>query len=87
MRRAVYERRERWNDLAEATVERCTAVLDGLFLEFRRRLPEPAGVLRLAFLVKRELAAEFAQCVRSFGFPTVVSSIVLLGPWPPYSFV
>jgi hypothetical protein len=86
-RRAVYDRRDLWNDLAQATVERCASLLDGLFLEFRRRSPEPPGVLRLAFLVKRELAVQFARCVRSFSCPGLASPIVLMGPWPPYSFV
>ena len=78
---------DRWTDLSQETVERCTTLLDGPFLEFRRREPEPPGVLRVTFLVKRELAEQFAQRVRSFRFPTVVSSTTLLGPWPPYSFV
>ncbi len=61
--------------------------LKGLIRDWRRRGPEPPGMVRLAFLVEREQAAAFARRVAMLRSMQIGQQCTLFGPWPPYSFL
>ena len=86
-RRARYCRHDQRLAEAQQTADTCLRVLKGLFCDWRRRLPEPPGTVRLAFLVRRERTADFTDRVETLESMRIGERCMLLGPWPPFSFV
>ena len=86
-RRAQYCRHDRRLAEAQWAADTYLRVLKGLFCDWRRRLPEPPGTVRLAFLVQREQTAAFADRVETLESMHIGEQCMLFGPWPPFSFV
>jgi hypothetical protein len=48
--------------------------------------PDPAELLRAAYLVDRDAVTEFVACVRELEEANPRLRVLCTGPWPPYSF-
>jgi hypothetical protein len=86
-RRAQYQSQDQLALRAQFSAEHCTSMLKGHCRDWRRLSPEPAGVVRLAFLVERCLSETFAEILATLSVERLGEHYELLGPWPPYSFV
>ncbi len=88
---AARRTRYRWQDQQDAQAEHaaqtCVWAVRGLYRSWRRLSPEPPGIVRLAFLVERDLCGEFAGRVETSGASEIGLPCTVLGPWPPYSFL
>ncbi|MGA2068244.1 MAG: GvpL/GvpF family gas vesicle protein [Thermoguttaceae bacterium] len=85
-RRAQYQAQDDQCRRAELAAEDCLQTLAGLYRQWRRLSPEPAGTVRLAFLVQRGVFAAFAQRLAGLRARRISRRFTFLGPWPPYSF-
>ncbi len=86
-RRAHYQQRDAADELCRATEQRFLERLCGVYRDWRR-LPNPApNLLRLTFLVAREQTDVFRHRLADFGRGRGEDGCLILGPWPPYSFV
>jgi len=86
-RRAYYQRQDSLGQRARLAVESLVKELQGTYRDWRRLTPSPPGLVRLAFLVERELVGSFAKRVEASAVECSGKQPALLGPWPPYSFV
>ena len=87
-RRAYYVQRERHGQHAASAAERIRRAFDGLFVKCRARDPSVSDgrLLSLYFLIRRQDASAFRQAFRRLQ-GTGTDRVLLLGPWPPYTFV
>jgi len=82
-RRTSYQWEDRLDDQAELYMQ----ALQGLYRDWRR-LPSPSlGSVRLSFLVERLRLGSFQHRLNTLTSEQECDRFVLLGPWPPYSFV
>lgn len=82
-RRTSYQWEDRLDDQAELYVR----ALQGLYRDWRR-LPSPSlGSVRLSFLVERLRLGSFQHRLNTLTSEQECDRFVLMGPWPPYSFV
>lgn len=86
-RRAHYQRQDSFGQRARLAVESLVRELQGTYRDWRRLTPSPLGLVRLAFLVERELVGSFEKRVEASAVECSGKQPALLGPWPPYSFV
>lgn len=86
-RRAHYQRQDSLGERARLSVESLVMELLGTYREWRRLTPSSPGLVRLAFLVERELVGAFEKRVEASAVACSGKQPTLLGPWPPYSFV
>ena len=86
-RRAEYQSHDQQALCARLSAEHCTRTLKSHWRDWRRLSPEPAGTVRLAFLVQRSLSETFAERLAALSVERPGEHYTLLGPWPPYSFV
>ena len=86
-RRAHYQRQDSFGQRARLSVESLVIELQGTYRDWRRLTPSPPGLVRLAFLVERELVGSFEKRVEASAVECSGKQPALLGPWPPYSFV
>ncbi len=86
-RRSCYRRAdedaERDRLIARQFVER----LHGCYRQWRKLPPSPSHPIRLAFLVERDRVTAFHGRVENTRGTRREGRCVVLGPWPPYSFV
>ena len=61
--------------------------LHGCYRQWRKLPSSPSHPIRLAFLVERDRVAAFQSRVESTCSTDQEGRCVVLGPWPPYSFV
>jgi hypothetical protein len=61
--------------------------LHGCYREWRNLQPSPSHPIRLAFLVERDRVAAFQSRAENARKTHLKGKCVVLGPWPPYSFV
>ena len=86
-RRAHYQRQDSFGHRAHLAVESLVKELQGTYRDWRTLTPSPPGLVRLAFLVERELVGSFEKRVEASAVECSGKQPALLGPWPPYSFV
>jgi hypothetical protein len=86
-RRARYAWEDRLRGQTAAVAERCVERLRRWCREWRQLAPAIPGLVRMAFLVDRDRAAAFRQHAAAVLARHADGSCVVLGPWPPYSFL
>jgi len=86
-RRAHYRQRDEADDRYRAVEQRFLERLRGVYRDWRR-LPDSAlDLLRLTFLVAREQTDAFRARLADHCGTDRAGGCLILGPWPPYSFV
>lgn len=60
--------------------------LHGCYRQWRKLSPTLLHPIRLAFLIERDCATAFRNCVKNARGAFHEARCVVLGPWPPYSF-
>jgi len=85
-RRAYYQLHDSLSEQACMTAEHLVRELRDTYRNWQR-LTSPPDLLRLAFLVERERVGIFRKCLRASMAGDSGHQWILLGPWPPYSFV
>ncbi len=68
-------------------MQRFVQRLHGYYRQWRKLPPSPSRRIRLAFLVERDRVTAFQSRAASAGGACHEGRCVVLGPWPPYSFV
>jgi hypothetical protein len=85
-RRARYQDDDADTRQAGLVVERIVGLVQDECREWRK-LPSPSPrLVRLAFLVERDRAAAFRGRLADCGRELSGTALLVLGPWPPYSF-
>jgi len=89
----IEERRSYYQRVDEGEVRDCSIVqqfverLHGCYRQWRKLQSSPSHPIRLAFLVERDRVMAFQSRVASTCSTDQEGRCVVLGPWPPYSFV
>ena len=89
----IEERRSYYQRVDEGEVRDCSIVqqfverLHGCYRQWRNLQSSPSHPIRLAFLVERDRVAAFRNRLEDTGGTDQEGRCVILGPWPPYSFV
>ena len=86
-RRSHYRQTDAATERERQVVEQLLGRLQGAYREWRKLPATPALMIRLTFLVERERAAAFRSRTEEFARAWREGRCVVLGPWPPYSFV
>jgi hypothetical protein len=86
-RRSHYHHADEDATQSHLIVQQFTESLDGYFRQWRRLSPSPSHSIRLAFLIERDRATAFQGRVKLIRDTCWKGLCVVLGPWPPYSFV
>jgi hypothetical protein len=86
-RRSHYQRADGNVERDGLIVQRFVERLHGYYREWRKLPSALSQRIRLAFLVERERVAAFRGCVEGECGGEQEGRCVILGPWPPYSFV
>jgi hypothetical protein len=91
---AYLEDRRSFYQLADADTEQNRLIeqqfvegLHGYYRQWRKLSPTPSHPIRLAFLIERDCATTFQNRVENTRRTHQEGRCVVLGPWPPYSFV
>ncbi len=87
LRRHQYTDVDRRNHEADLASHGYIHAIQGLFREYRTLTSPRPGLIRLAFLVDRGRWDASLARLESFAAETTTTECILLGPWPPYSFV
>jgi hypothetical protein len=90
MRRRLteYQREKRLRTKAEAVQESLAAEVSKLAAELEEQvLPREEMPLRASYLVEAKDTDEFRRRIEQFSERNGELEVVLVGPWPPYSFV
>ena len=86
-RRQRYAWKDRLDRQTKLVTEDYLRAMRGLYSEWQTLTSTVPTIVRLAFLVQRDLGDAFRQRLETT-IPTQTSRrCTLLGPWPPYSFV
>ena len=89
----IEERRSYYQRVDEGEVRDCSIVqqfverLHGCYRQWRKLQSSPSHPIRLAFLVERDRVMAFQSRMASTCSTDQEGRCVVLGPWPPYSFV
>jgi len=86
-RRSCYRQADAAVELERLIVEQFTERLRGTCRTWRRLPSAPPRLIRLAFLVERDLVPVFRSRLEGARSLCRRGHCVVLGPWPPYSFV
>jgi hypothetical protein len=86
-RRSHYRREDEDTERCGLLSQQFVDALHDCCRQWRRLPATPSHPIRLAFLVERGRAAGFQNRVVEFGRTRPECRCVVLGPWPPYSFV
>jgi hypothetical protein len=88
---ALRRQRYAWKDRAERqarlAAESFVQTMQGLYREWRAPISPVPTIVRLAFLVPRDLWGIFRERIEAATPGQASRQCTLLGPWPPYSFV
>jgi hypothetical protein len=85
-RRSHYRQADAATELERQVVGQLLGRLQGAYREWQKLPATPAHLIRLTFLVERELAVAFRSRTEEFARTWRAGRCVVLGPWPPYSF-
>jgi hypothetical protein len=86
-RRACYQQADEDAERDQSIVRQFVERLHGYYRQWRELQSSPSHAIRLAFLVERDRVAAFQRCVENARKACQDGRCVILGPWPPYSFV
>jgi hypothetical protein len=86
-RRSHYRRADEDVEEDRLLVQQFVERLDGCYRQWRKLPASPSHRIRLAFLVERDRVAAFQGGVETARKACPQGRCVVLGPWPPYSFV
>ena len=86
-RRQHYEQADQLDRQAQLTSKDFVQAVHGLYREWRTLTSTIPGIVRLAFLVPRDLCGAFQDRLKATLPEQAARRYTLLGPWPPYSFV
>ena len=87
LRRQRYEWKDRLDRQAQLVIRDFVQAVHGLYREWRTLTSTVPAVVRLAFLVPRDLWGTFQERLEATMPGQTSRQCTLLGPWPPYSFV
>jgi hypothetical protein len=87
LRRAQYAWADELGCQAESAVSRYVALAGDLCRDWCRLICQSPGLVRLALLVDHQQVDALRKRLETAPKPRQVERCVLLGPWPPYSFV
>ena len=89
----IEERRSYYRRVDEGEVRNCSIMqqlverLHGYYRQWRKLPSSPSHPIRLAFLVERNRVMAFQSRMENIHKACQEGRCVVLGPWPPYSFV
>jgi hypothetical protein len=86
-RRSHYRRTDDSAERDRLIVEQVVERLCGFYRQWRKLISSPSCPIRLAFLIEKGREAAFRSRVESTCRAERDRRCVILGPWPPYSFV
>ena len=86
-RRSHYRQTDAATQRERHVVGQLLGRLQGEYRDWRKLPATPAHLIRLTFLVERERADAFRSRTEEFARAWRAGRCVVLGPWPPYSFV
>jgi hypothetical protein len=86
-RRAFYQRTDEDAEQDRWMVRQFVERLHGYYRQWRKLPASPSHRIRLAFLVERDRVTAFQSRVENARKACQEGRYVVLGPWPPYSFV
>jgi len=86
-RRSHYHRTDENVERDRLLVQHFVEGLHGCYRQWRKLPASPSYPIRLAFLVERDRVTAFQSRVENAGKARQDGRCVVLGPWPPYSFV
>ena len=86
-RRSHYQRADENTEQDRLTVQQFVERLHGCYRQWRKLQSSPSHPIRLAFLVERDRVMAFQSRMASTCSTDQERRCVVLGPWPPYSFV
>ncbi len=86
-RRSIYRLADDDTEQTRLIVGQFVEMLHGYYRQWRKLAPTPSHPIRLAFLIERDRVTAFQDCVKNARGPCQEERCVVLGPWPPYSFV
>ncbi len=87
LRRQRYESKDRLDRQAQLATEDFVQAMHGLYCDWRTLTSRIPAIVRLAFLVQRDLWKAFRERLEVLTPERASRRCTLLGPWPPYSFV
>jgi len=86
-RRSYYQCADEDAEQDRLVVQQFVERMHGYYRQWRKLPPSPSATIRLAFLVERDRVTAFQSRVESTRRACREGRCVVLGPWPPYSFV
>jgi hypothetical protein len=86
-RRSHYQRADENTERDRLIVLQFVEGLHGYYRQWRKLPPSPLHPIRLAFLVERNRVTAFQSRMKNIRKACQKGRCVVLGPWPPYSFV
>jgi hypothetical protein len=86
-RRSFYRLADDDTEQTRLIVQQYVEGLHGHYRQWRKLSPTPLHPIRLAFLIERDGGTAFQNCVINARRASQDRRCVVLGPWPPYSFV
>ena len=86
-RRAGYRRADEKTERERSVVQQFVVWLHGYYRQWRMLSSSPLHLIRLAFLVERDRVTAFRSRAEQSRKAREEDRCVILGPWPPYSFV
>jgi hypothetical protein len=86
-RRSFYRLADDDTEQDRLIVQQYVEGLHGHYRQWRKLSPTPLHPIRLAFLIERDCVTAFQNCVKNARRACQAGRCVVLGPWPPYSFV
>ncbi len=86
-RRTHYQRADENAERDRSIVQQLVERLHGCYRQWRNLPASPSHAIRLAFLVARDRVAAFQSRVENSCKAGQEGRCIILGPWPPYSFV
>ena len=87
LRRQRYAWQDRLERQARLAVENFVQAMHGFYREWRSPSSTVPTIVRLAFLVPRDIWGAFRERLAAAAAEQAFRQHTLLGPWPPYSFV
>ena len=86
-RRTHYQRADENAERDRLIVQQFVERLHGCYRQWRKLQSSPSHPIRLAFLVERDRVVAFRNRLENTCSTDQEGRCVILGPWPPYSFV
>jgi hypothetical protein len=86
-RRSFYRLADDDTEQTRLIVQQFVEGLHGYYRQWRKLPPTTSHPIRLAFLIERDCVSAFQNCVKNARRTCHEGRCVVLGPWPPYSFV